>query len=126
MRAVDTNVVLRVITRDDPRQADAADDFVREGAWISHIVLAEVAWALDAVYELSPSKIADAVSMLLDHESLAVDDADLVALALARFRAHPQTGFADCLILETARRAGHGPLGTFDRRLAKLPGTERL
>jgi len=126
MRAVDTNVVLRVVTRDDPRQAEAADDFVRDGAWVSHVVLAEVAWALDAVYELAPARIADAVAMLLDHESLALQDADVVAAALARFRAHPSVGFADCLILEVARRAGHGPLGTFDRRLAKLPGTTRL
>lgn len=126
MRAVDTDVVLRVLARDEPRQAEVADDFVRNGAWISHVVLAEVTWALGAVYELAPTRIADAIAMLLDHESLAVQDADVVAEALARFRAHPSVGFADCLILEAARRAGHGPLGTFDRRLAKLPGTERL
>lgn len=126
MRAVDTNVVLRVVTRDDLRQAEAADEFIRHGAWVSHIVLAEVTWALDAVYELAPPKIADAVAMLLDHESLALEGADVVALALARFRAHPKIGFADCLILEVACRAGHGPLGTFDGRLAKLPGAERL
>jgi predicted nucleic-acid-binding protein len=126
MRAVDTNVVLRVLTRDDPRQAAAADDFIRNGAWVSHVVLAEVTCALDAVHELTPAQIADAVAMLLDHESLAIEDAATVVAALARFRAHPTVGFADCLILEVARRAGHGPLGTFDRRLAKVAGTEAL
>lgn len=126
MRAVDTNVVLRVVTRDDPRQAEAADEFIRHGAWISHVVLAEVTWALDAVYDLAPPKIAEAVAMLLDHETLAVQDAEVVATALARFQAHPNVGFADCLILEVARKAGHGPVGTFARRFAKLSGVERL
>lgn len=126
MRAVDTNVVLRVLTRDDPRQAAAADDFIRDGAWVSHMVLVEVTWALHAVYELPPARIADAVGMLLDHESLALEDAAVVVAALARFRVHPAVGFADCLILEVARRAGHGSLGTFDRRFAKVAGTEPL
>jgi predicted nucleic acid-binding protein len=35
-------------------------------------------------------------------------------------------GFSDCLVLETARKAGHLPLGTFDRDLAKLDGAVRL
>jgi predicted nucleic acid-binding protein len=46
--------------------------------------------------------------------------------ALARFRERPGLGFSDCLILETARKAGHLALGTFDRGLAKLEGAERL
>ena len=104
MRAVDTNVVLRVIARDDPRQAGIADDFIREGAWVSHVVLAEVAWALEAVYGRSPAEIAVAVAMLLDHEALAVDDADVVAAALVRFRAHPTVGFVDCHLRTTASR----------------------
>jgi hypothetical protein len=49
-----------------------------------------------------------------------------VAAALQQFREHPALGFSDCLVLEIARKAGHLPLGAFDRNLAKLAGVERL
>ncbi|MFM8989278.1 MAG: hypothetical protein ACKOUS_06405, partial [Alphaproteobacteria bacterium] len=48
----------------------------------------------------------------------------VVAASLARFRARPALGFSDCLVLETARRAGHLPLGTFDRALARVDGAK--
>jgi predicted nucleic acid-binding protein len=71
-------------------------------------------------------QIAAAVDMLLSHETLTLQDADVVASALEHFRKRPALGFSDCLVLETARKAGHLPLGTFDRDLAKLDGAERL
>jgi predicted nucleic acid-binding protein len=55
-----------------------------------------------------------------------MQEADVVEPALARFRARPALGFSDCLVLEIARKAGHLPLGTFDRSLSKLEGTQRL
>jgi predicted nucleic-acid-binding protein len=55
-----------------------------------------------------------------------VQDPDVVAAALARFRKRSKVGFSDCMVLEVARKAGHMPLGTFDRHLAKLDGTELL
>jgi predicted nucleic acid-binding protein len=64
--------------------------------------------------------------MLLTHAELTLQDAEVVASALARFRAQPTLGFSDCLVLEVARKAGYLPLGTFDRRLAKLDGAQRL
>ena len=126
MRAVDTNVLVRLLARDDPSQTAAAEAFVRAGAWISQLALMEAVWVLDSVYELAAGQIAEGVEMLLDHEVLVVQDADVVKAALAQYRAHPKLGFSDCLILEVARDAGHHPLGTFDRRLGKLPGAQRL
>ncbi len=49
-----------------------------------------------------------------------------MAAALALFRQWPELGFSDCLVIELARRAGHLPLGTFDRKLAKVSGTQKL
>ena len=80
----------------------------------------------DAVYALGRRQIALAVEMLLNHRSLAIQDADVVAAALAQFRRYSGVGFSDCLSLEVARRAGHLPLGTFDRQLARLPDVQRL
>ena len=54
------------------------------------------------------------------------DDGKQVAAALERYRRRPALGLSDCLILEVARKAGHVPLGTFDRELGKLNGAERL
>lgn len=126
MRAVDTNLLVRLLVRDDAAQVAAAEEFVAASAWISYLVLAETLWVLDAVHERTPAQLAAAVEMLLNHEQLAIQDPDVVTRALAEFRARPALGFSDCLVLEIARKAGHGPLGTFDRGLAKLDGVQRL
>lgn len=126
MRAADTNVLVRLIARDDAKQVAAAERFVAPGAWISHLVLAETTWVLESVFELGRREIATAVEMLLDHDCLSIQDADIVRAATTQFRRKPSVGFSDCLILEIARKAGHLPLGTFDRQLASLADAERL
>ncbi len=126
MRAVDTNVLVRLIARDDDRQLAAAEAFIAKGAWVSHLVLAETMWVLVRAYGRDHNDIGTFVEMLLSHATLTVQDADLVAGALEHYRRRPALGFSDCLVLEIARRAGHMPLGTFDRALGKLEGTESL
>ena len=126
MRAVDTNVLVRLMTRDDARQLAAAEAFVEGGAWVPHLALAEATWVLASVYDRGAAAIATAVEMLLSHDQLAVQDADVVAAAVDQFRRRPAVGFSDCLMLELTRKAGHGPLGTFDRDLGKLDGALRL
>jgi predicted nucleic-acid-binding protein len=126
MRAVDTNVLVRLLVRDDKAQVNAAEAFIGKGAWVSHLVLAETVWVLDAVYERTSAQLATAIELLLNHQSLTLQDADVVASALNAFRARPSLGFSDCLVLEIARKAGHLPLGTLDRNLAKLEGARRL
>ncbi len=105
---------------------NAAESFVAKGAWVSLLVLAETVWVLDAVYQIRHAEIATAVEMLLAHKDLTIDDSDVVLAALGQFRVKPKLGFSDCLVLEIARKAGHTPLGTFDRDLSKLDGTARL
>jgi predicted nucleic-acid-binding protein len=126
MRAVDTNVLVRLITRDYAKQVAAAEAFVQKGAWVSHLVLAEMTWVLVSGYDLEHEQVATAVEMLLHHEALTVQDADLVSAALKHYRKKPALGFSACLVLEIARKAGHLPLGTFDRSLSRLDGAERL
>jgi predicted nucleic-acid-binding protein len=126
MRGADTNIVVRIVTRDDARQAAAADSFIAPGAWVGHLVLAETTWVLRTIYDLAPPAIAAAVEMLLNHEHLTIQDADVVSAALAHYRRHPRVDFSDCLVLEVARKAGHLPLGTFDHRLARLDGAQKI
>jgi predicted nucleic-acid-binding protein len=126
MRAVDTNVLVRLVTRDDPKQVAAAEAFVSKGAWVSLVVLAETSWVLASAYELGDSEIATAVEMLLSHEQLTLQDPEVVVFALEHYRRKPVLGLSDCLVLEIARKAGHIPFGTFDKNLSKLDGAERL
>jgi predicted nucleic-acid-binding protein len=126
MRAVDTHVLVRLVTRDDGKQTAAAEAFVTKGAWVSTLVLMEATWVLTAVYELTHAEIAPAIDMLLHHRDLTIQESDCVAAALEKYRRRPALGFSDCLILETARKAGRLPLGTFDRNLSKLDGSEGL
>lgn len=114
------------MARDHPEQVAAAEAFIAPGGWISHLVLLEFTWVLSAVYQRSPIEIARAVEMLLGHQQLVVHEPEVVLAALHHFRKRRAPGFSDCLMLEVARKAGHVPLGTFDRNLAKLPGTQRL
>ena len=126
MRAVDTNVLVRLITRDDKKQVESAEEFVSKGAWVSHLVLAETSWVLNSVYDRTREDIAKAVEMLLNHEHLTLQDQDVVEAAVEKFRQHKGVTFSDVLVLEIARKSGHVPLGTFDRSLAKLEGGKRL
>ncbi len=126
MRAVDTNVLVRLMTRDDAKQVAVAEAFVEKGAWVPHLALAEATWVLSAVYDLEHPAIATAIEMLLNHKDLTLEEVEVVSSALETFRKRPALGFSDCLMLEVARKAGHLPLGTFDRNLGKLEGAERL
>lgn len=126
MRSVDTNVLVRLMTRDDEKQVARAEAFVRGGAWVPHLALAEATWVLESVYDRDARAIATAVEMLLSHEHLAVQDADVVASAVEQFRRSRRVGFSDCLMVQIAQKAGHVPLGTFDRDLGKLEGAAPL
>ena len=122
MRAVDTNLLLRLIARDDPKQVLLADEFVASGAWVSQLVLAECVWVLTSLFKLDRKHVDTAVDMLLQHQTLVIERPDVVAAALAQFRLVKRVSFTDCLMVEIARAAGHLPLGSFDRALAKADG----
>jgi len=126
MRAIDTNVLVRLIARDDEEEVESAEQFIAKGAWVSHLVLAETSWVLDSVYDRSREEIAGAVEMLLNHEHLTIQDQDVVEAALGRFRRHKRVSLSDVLVLEIARKSGHTPLGILDRDLAKLEGAQHL
>ena len=126
MRAVDTNVVVRLIARDDSKQVAAAEEFVAKGAWLSLLVLQETIWVLERAYGLGRAQQATVIELLMEHEHLTLEAQNVVQDALAEFRDSPRVGFSDCLILANARMNGHTPLGTFDKKLAKLPDVDGI
>ena len=100
--------------------------FIEGGAWVSLVALAEAAWVLAGIYKLNPRELAKSIEMLLEERKTILQESEAVAAALELFRERPGLGFSDCLILELARNAGHLPLGTFDKNLAKAPRTQRV
>ena len=126
MRAVDTNILVRIAAQDHAGQLAVAELFIQPGAWVSHLVLAEALWVLSSFYEFAHARQVTFVEYMLEHESLRVQDPDVVELALAHFANQKKLSFTDCLVLEIARKAGHAPLGTFDKSLGKVPGAKAL
>lgn len=124
MRAVDANLVVRLLARDDPKQVAAAEAFIAKGAWVPLLVLQETMWVLERAYEVPRSRQAKAVELLLDHETLTLEAPHIVRMALDEFKTAARVGFSDCLILASTRASGHTPLGTFDKKLAKLADVE--
>lgn len=68
MRAVDTNVLLRLLTGDDARQCEIAEAFVREGAWISILVFAGTLWTVASKLGKAAADVERAIAMLLTHD----------------------------------------------------------
>ena len=126
MRAVDTNVLVRHIVRDQAPQVAAVEKFIASGAWVSLVVLVEAIWVWTSIYGAKHEQIVDGLERLLQHEQFVLQDSDVVSAALDLFRSRPSLKFSDCLILEIARKANFLPLGTFDRDLAKINGVEKL
>ena len=126
MRAVDTNVLVRLLARDEPRQLALAEAYIAKGAWVSHVVLIEALWVLRRIYGLDEAQLSLMIEMLLAHGTLNLERSSDIEEALQTFRRKPSLGFADCLIIQSAIAAGHVPFGTFDAGLAKLNGAERI
>ena len=118
MNAADTNVLVRLMVRDDPHQTAVAGRFIEEGVWVSSLVLAETTCVVRSVYGRSAGELAVSVEMILNEKHVTLEDPGVVEAALDLFR--------DCLILQLTKKAGHLPLGTFDRDLGRVPGVHRL
>lgn len=127
MRAVDTNVLLRLLVDDDEAQATAARALLRSHAplFVSHVVLAELGWVLASSYGFRRDKLAGLVRMLLDVDGIVLQQPEIVQTALVGFESS-RADFSDCLIAAIAQSAGAAPVATFDEALAKLRGTIRI
>lgn len=115
MRAIDTNVIIRLLTADDPVQAEAARRVIQQGdVFIGVTVLLEAEWVLRAGYGFGASDIASALRGLAGLAQVTIEDAVAVAVALDWMNSGMD--FADALHL--ARSEHCSAFVTFDRRLA--------
>ncbi len=116
MIAVDTNVLVRFLVRDDAKQASRAASLIRANEiWISKTVLLETEWVLRSLYGFSPGSLAGALQGLAGLPTIFLEDETAVARALDWFK--EGLDFADALHLASAGNARR--FATFDRKLAK-------
>lgn len=126
MTGLDTNVIVRYLTHDDPIQTPAAvrliDSFSREDpGYLSLVVIVETIWVLEDVYDFKSDRIAEVLEMLLRSEEIIIERDDLVLQALRRVRAE-KSDLSDCLIERCAHAAGCTYTATFDRRASARAG----
>ena len=127
MVALDTNVIVRYLVRDNPEQAEAARALVEgltpeDPGFICRESMVEIAWVLKRVYRFSRAQISETLVELTASESIVVERSEEVAAAAYRY-GEGGAEFADLMILSAATRAGAGPLHTFDRKLSHIKGT---
>jgi predicted nucleic-acid-binding protein len=125
--ALDTNVLVRLLLRDDEAQAAQARELFEANAgidaalFVSDVVLAELAWVLRSRYALATEPIARAVRALLDDGTLAWQSRAAVAQAL-QLCTQGRGDFAHCLIVALAGAHGCEATATFDSGMQALPG----
>ena len=117
MRAVDTNIVVRYLTGDDPAQAARASAVIDAGdVFVGTTVLLESEWVLRSVYGFSGSEVAAALRAFAGLPEVSVESPAMLAEALDR--AENGMDFADALHLGAAARCK--AMLTFDRRFIEL------
>ena len=130
MAALDTNVLVRYLVRDDEQQADAARALlesltIEQPGFVCREVVIELVWVLERAYQCSREQIATILEQLATTESLLVEAGNDVIRSASRFRAG-SAGFSDLMILSAAERAQAHCLYTFDRKAARLAGVKLL
>ena len=130
--AIDTNVLVRLLVRDDEAQYAAAHRLVDEAAAAQEPVLIvlgallETEWVLRSRYKLDKASIAGAVTALLESGDVEFEHPPTVEEALYVWAQHPAADFADCLLTARAAHLGRSRFVTFDVGAARLPGVELL
>lgn len=129
MIGLDTNILIRYLTQDDPRQSAKAREILehrltpKNPGFVSVVAMVETVWVLDRAYGLTAQEIATAVECLLQVEVLAIENEQQVFSALVALK-QARGSFADALIAEFGARVGCTRTLTFDQKALRLPGFE--
>jgi len=125
MIGLDTNVVVRYIMQDDPKQSPRATRLVEAltpeaPGFVPLVAVVELVWVLSSAYGLDRQQVSDALELLLRSKEIILDRADQVLQAQRRFKSGGD--FADCLIERIAAEAGCASTMTFDAGAMKSAG----
>jgi predicted nucleic-acid-binding protein len=127
MIGLDTNTIVRYLTQDDPVQSRKAAEIIEHmlsednPGFISLVTMAETAWVLERIYHQSNREIARTVEMMLQADSLFIQNEQEVFTAMVALKAG-QGSFADALIAALGRWAGCASTLTFDKKASRIDG----
>jgi len=131
MIGLDTNILIRLITQDDPQQAALAERLIErateegEPCFVSDVVLCELEWVLEQCYEATRADVLAAVQELALRDVFAFENPDSLHWALNLYR-ESKVEFSDALIGAKSRAQGSRTTYTFDRVLSNHEGFSRL
>lgn len=128
MIALDTNVLVRFLTQDDPDQGRIASDLIgglteQNPGFVAREVLVELVWVLERSYRYERSEIARVLEGFLSASELEIEEGDSVGAVLQLYEGKG-FGFSDLMIRQAARRVGATVVKTFDRKAARLDWME--
>jgi predicted nucleic-acid-binding protein len=126
MIGLDTNVLVRYIMQDDPKQSPKATRLIEsltndQPGFVPLVAVVELVWVLSSSYGLNRHQVAEALDLLLRSKEIVIDRADLVLQAQRRF-AKGGADFADCLIERISHAQGCETTMTFDTGAVKAAG----
>ena len=130
MIGLDTNVVIRYLTQDDPRQSAIANRFIENQlseklmGYITHISLVEIIWVLESCYDQKKEALLTVLESLLTTKQIMVERTEIVYLALKKYRTS-NADFSDALIVAVCEAAGCERTVTFDKKAAAI-GMEKI
>lgn len=130
MSALDTNVLVRFLVEDDPAQTAAAKRVLKaateagETLFVSDVVLIEITWVLGRSYQVNRRGVHGVLGRLLQARQLSFRNRALLLQALDRFE-KGKGDFADYVVSELAKEAGHQDVLTFDQALLKEAGFQK-
>ena len=128
--AIDTNILLRYIVRNNQEQAEVARHFIESltperPGFISREVALEFVWVLERSYNYPRGKLADTMLSLTSAPNIVVESKEDVVNAVTRY-GQSSADFSDLLILAASKRVGATSLYTFDQKLARMKGATLL
>lgn len=131
MIGLDTNVLIRYITRDDPEQYRAAKAFLESNCtkeapgYVNVIVLCEIVWVLTSAYDATEDDVVRIIDQLLRTQQLHIEHRDQVRTALEQYN-RKAAGFPDCLLGQLNQAADCTETVTFDQDASDMSGWREL
>jgi predicted nucleic-acid-binding protein len=131
MIGLDTNILVRYLTQDDPVQSPKATELIeqrlteQDPGFVSILAMAETAWVLERAYGLADADIAAAIERTLQADVLIVENEQEVFTAMIALKER-RGSFSDALIGALGARAGCSGTLTFDQKALRLRGFELL
>lgn len=126
---IDTNVLVRHLTGDPPAMARRATRFLGAAApgelLLADLVLAELVYVLDSVYDLDRPAVAEAARAIVTFPAIAVDDPQLLLRAVEVYE-NDRLDFAEAYLVAFAERSGVGAVASFDKAVRRLPTVELI